>query len=309
LPASVHIYGMKHWIEEYCPPPPQCYRCQKFGHIARNCKGRVACRKCAGSHEFKNCTRKNTRSRPKCINCDEQHWASFKSCPARLSSIRSQRQRNFIHPAPEEPRRTVLRGNRDPLPGHFDIQHRRDRRTWAQVTANATPPIATQVTASQQPQPSTSTQPQPPPPKPKALPNAPRKISMSTQTTAPKPATEKPSRQPPHPPSPRAPQPAPRAQPQRPQKLPTYGPRPTARASESQANFSSSVIGSSSSNTSKIANEQQEFIEYANFMKMFLSGWKMALGTMTTNANIVLRATNTINTLLKQIEQGPNNNQ
>lgn len=46
----------------------QCYRCLSFGHFARDCKSEPSCGHCAGSHEKKNCTNRDTPSR--CSNCE-----------------------------------------------------------------------------------------------------------------------------------------------------------------------------------------------------------------------------------------------
>lgn len=44
---------------------PRCYRCQGFGHLARDCVNEENCAKCAGSHNTKNCK----SSKICCINC------------------------------------------------------------------------------------------------------------------------------------------------------------------------------------------------------------------------------------------------
>lgn len=45
----------------------QCYKCQRFGHLANNCAGRACCGHCAGEHATKEC---RTRNALRCTNCD-----------------------------------------------------------------------------------------------------------------------------------------------------------------------------------------------------------------------------------------------
>ncbi|KMQ84041.1 putative 50 kda protein in type i retrotransposable element r1dm [Lasius niger] len=49
----------------------QCFKCLKFGHIAKNCKSKSSCGHCAGDHEMKNCEAKGQL--PSCINCKQHH--------------------------------------------------------------------------------------------------------------------------------------------------------------------------------------------------------------------------------------------
>ena len=57
----------------------QCYRCQRFGHIALDCKNKhKKCGRCDGeTHQKRDCT----ASVPKCANCFGPHASSDRSCP------------------------------------------------------------------------------------------------------------------------------------------------------------------------------------------------------------------------------------
>ena len=57
----------------------QCYRCQRFGHIAFACKSKhQKCGRCGGeTHQRRDCT----ASDPKCANCFGPHASSDISCP------------------------------------------------------------------------------------------------------------------------------------------------------------------------------------------------------------------------------------
>lgn len=60
-----------------------CFRCHRFGHVAKYCREDPACGKCAGAHDTKECQNEGTE----CINCkrmnktDRGHSARDKSCP------------------------------------------------------------------------------------------------------------------------------------------------------------------------------------------------------------------------------------
>jgi hypothetical protein len=55
----------------------QCFKCQKFGHSASECRNQVqVCPKCTGHHSLKDCTSDNL----KCANCNGNHPAFSRSC-------------------------------------------------------------------------------------------------------------------------------------------------------------------------------------------------------------------------------------
>ena len=49
LPDKVFI-GFMCYVKLYIPPPLRSYKCQRFGHVAAVCKGKMRCSKC-GEHE------------------------------------------------------------------------------------------------------------------------------------------------------------------------------------------------------------------------------------------------------------------
>lgn len=61
----------------------QCHRCQRWGHISRNCNSAYTCVKCDKQHEPGACDRvKTDTSDPFCANCKESgHPANWKGCP------------------------------------------------------------------------------------------------------------------------------------------------------------------------------------------------------------------------------------
>lgn len=73
----------------------QCRRCQKWGHVARNCNAMFKCVKCEKKHAPGECLRKqNEDSSPFCVNCGETgHPANWKGCPIYKNHILIQRER------------------------------------------------------------------------------------------------------------------------------------------------------------------------------------------------------------------------
>ena len=56
----------------------QCYKCQGFMHIAKNCYKKESCARCAGEHNTKSCTEEAEKI--KCINCGKKHLANSSDC-------------------------------------------------------------------------------------------------------------------------------------------------------------------------------------------------------------------------------------
>jgi hypothetical protein len=68
----------------------RCYRCHRFGHVARSCVHEEKCENC-GSQDHAN--HKTCKDRRECANCGQSHRASSNKCPhflEKLNSIRVQ---------------------------------------------------------------------------------------------------------------------------------------------------------------------------------------------------------------------------
>ncbi|XP_073839631.1 uncharacterized protein [Musca autumnalis] len=61
----------------------QCFRCQRWGHVSRNCNSAYNCVKCNQTHLPGECQRTSSdTTEPFCINCGKHgHPANFKGCP------------------------------------------------------------------------------------------------------------------------------------------------------------------------------------------------------------------------------------
>jgi hypothetical protein len=65
----------------------QCYRCQSFGHAARNCNRPPRCVKCSLDHPTSECPKKGFTEEVRCCNCNEDHPASYHNCMARINYL------------------------------------------------------------------------------------------------------------------------------------------------------------------------------------------------------------------------------
>jgi len=81
LKRGMSIKGRFYYSEKYTPEfnITQCYKCYKFGHLAKHCKNRQKCGNCGNEdHDTTNCTN-NT----KCTGCGDSHPAWHIECSKR----------------------------------------------------------------------------------------------------------------------------------------------------------------------------------------------------------------------------------
>lgn len=123
------------------PGPPQCYRCQLFGHGSSLCNRPLRCVRCGEPHRRQDCTR-DKEEPGKCCNCGEAHNASYRGCksfaaackklqPRKQAPRRSEaatRPKTLAEqvPPPEEP---VSEGGEDePMEGDFTVVTRKKKK-------------------------------------------------------------------------------------------------------------------------------------------------------------------------------------
>ncbi|KAG8237705.1 hypothetical protein J437_LFUL017659 [Ladona fulva] len=80
--AVRYVCGLKIRIEKHRPPkgPPQCHRCQLFGHTDKACHMPPRCVKCGGNHLTADC-KKEAVEAAVCAYCKGGHPASYRGCP------------------------------------------------------------------------------------------------------------------------------------------------------------------------------------------------------------------------------------
>lgn len=88
-PTTINLGFTRHETADYTETPPRCFKCQRFGHVAKSCRGDQRCKRCGGPHDFRKCTAGFT-----CANCNGDHPASYSGCPFRVSALH--RRKAFI---------------------------------------------------------------------------------------------------------------------------------------------------------------------------------------------------------------------
>ena len=78
IPTNIFFGYEKKKVTEYVPPVMRCFNCQKYGHGANTCRGRVRCSACGQGHKWEECPNKGT---PKCARCGGAHSAAYLGCP------------------------------------------------------------------------------------------------------------------------------------------------------------------------------------------------------------------------------------
>lgn len=89
LPTRVQMGYMSYMVREYIPPPLRCFKCQRFGHVAGQCRGKIRCAKCGGEHEYGQCG----ETVLKCCNCGGPHSAAYGGCEKQKEAKEIQKYR------------------------------------------------------------------------------------------------------------------------------------------------------------------------------------------------------------------------
>ena len=77
-PREVKMTNLNLQVCTYIPKPQRCFQCQKFGHGKPRCNGKLTCSRCSvEGHDDREC-----RNTPHCRNCQGDHPAYDRSCPA-----------------------------------------------------------------------------------------------------------------------------------------------------------------------------------------------------------------------------------
>jgi len=69
LPSEVKLGYMLLHVKQYIPRPLRCFKCNRYGHVANHCRGKLRCSICSGEHKYSECS----AAAPKCPNCGGSH--------------------------------------------------------------------------------------------------------------------------------------------------------------------------------------------------------------------------------------------
>ena len=94
IASKVSFFSQRHIVDEFKwrPKAIKCHRCQRFGHVAHNCRSKsVKCGYCSSDkHESRDC--KVESSAYKCAHCSGKHPTGSSGCSvliAKEEEIRS----------------------------------------------------------------------------------------------------------------------------------------------------------------------------------------------------------------------------
>ena len=79
-PEVVKLRYRQYRTRTYVEEPKQCHNCLRFGHLKANCRSTTRCPRCAGSHSYDECTKKDQQAAVRCANCGESHSAKYRGC-------------------------------------------------------------------------------------------------------------------------------------------------------------------------------------------------------------------------------------
>lgn len=89
LPQYAYIQLFRYPIHQYIPPVLQCFKCLKFNHSAKVCRGSQMCSSCAGQHSYKECDVEEIV----CINCGGNHLAISRDCPIKKQKFEENKRK------------------------------------------------------------------------------------------------------------------------------------------------------------------------------------------------------------------------
>ena len=80
LPHKVSVGFEKCRVRTYIPNPRRCFKCQKYGHVTRTCRGQQKCARC-GDENHEHTSDSPCTKEPHCVNCGREHPSYDRSCP------------------------------------------------------------------------------------------------------------------------------------------------------------------------------------------------------------------------------------
>ena len=80
LPKQLKVAFLRVSVDPYIPNPLRCYACQVFGHHENKCHREEICANCGQPKHSADET--DCKRQANCFNCNEDHPANSKQCPA-----------------------------------------------------------------------------------------------------------------------------------------------------------------------------------------------------------------------------------
>ena len=80
LPTAVKVGFERCKVRAYIPNPMRCFKCQRFGHMIKNCRHAALCANC-GSPDHTSTRDSKCSSEPHCVNCEGPHASFDRKCP------------------------------------------------------------------------------------------------------------------------------------------------------------------------------------------------------------------------------------
>ena len=65
---------------DYKEKPTRCFKCQEYGHKAKNCQRKPRCQRCGNEHSTADCPQDPTLEVPRCLHCSGEHPTGDKKC-------------------------------------------------------------------------------------------------------------------------------------------------------------------------------------------------------------------------------------
>lgn len=84
-PKTIQVGALKVPTIPFYGKTMLCYKCYVYGHVAKRCRNKQACKRCGGYHRDK------CPGKPTCRNCGGPHLPTFKKCPVWIQETAIQR--------------------------------------------------------------------------------------------------------------------------------------------------------------------------------------------------------------------------
>lgn len=81
VPPAIRIFDTVCVPAFYVPQAKMCFKCFRFGHIRKQCRGKALCAVCGERSHAEPSHCKRSTSSPCCVNCKGEHTPLDKSCP------------------------------------------------------------------------------------------------------------------------------------------------------------------------------------------------------------------------------------